>query len=101
MRLRGQPKGNGGERRVGPRNRGASRTFWLINGMLVEMPLRAIPGVAARQDVLSLEPNNTGEGPPQVRAIPRVAARQEMITMWMTVRPVILASVLFSPMLMP
>jgi len=42
-------------------------TFWLINGMLVEMPLRAVPRVAARQDVLYLEPNNTGVGPPQDR----------------------------------
>jgi serine protease AprX len=40
-------------------------TFWLINGMVVELPLGAIAALAARPDVLSVEPVQAGELPPQ------------------------------------
>ncbi len=40
-------------------------TFWLINGMVVEMPLSAVRDLAEREDVLYVEPQNAGEEPPQ------------------------------------
>lgn len=40
-------------------------TFWIINAMLVKMPLGAVPRLAERRDVLYLEPENAGEEPPQ------------------------------------
>jgi serine protease AprX len=40
-------------------------TYWLVNAMLVEMPLTAVPALAEREDVLSVEPRYTGEEPPQ------------------------------------
>ncbi len=40
-------------------------TYWLINGVAVEMPLRAVQALAAREDVLYVEPQNAGEQPPQ------------------------------------
>lgn len=40
-------------------------TFWLINGMLVEIPLSAVERIAERKDVLYIEPQNSGEKPPQ------------------------------------
>jgi serine protease AprX len=39
--------------------------YWLINGLLVEMPLGAVPELAEREDVLSVEPRFAGEEPPQ------------------------------------
>ena len=39
-------------------------TFWLINAMLVEMPLNRIHEMARREEVLYIEPRNTGEEPP-------------------------------------
>lgn len=40
-------------------------TFWLINAVLVEMPLGFISEMANREDVLYIEPRNSGEKPPQ------------------------------------
>src|SRR5215218_2953610 len=40
-------------------------TYWLVNAMLVEMPLAAVSDLAEREDVLSVEPRYTGEEPPQ------------------------------------
>ncbi len=39
-------------------------TFWLIKGMVVTMPLGAVPAVSARPDVLYVEPENAGDAPP-------------------------------------
>jgi serine protease AprX len=39
-------------------------TFWLINGMVVDMPLGAVSALAAREDVLYIEPQSAGEAPP-------------------------------------
>jgi serine protease AprX len=39
--------------------------YWLINGLLVEMPLGAVPELAEREDVLYVEPRFAGEEPPQ------------------------------------
>jgi len=41
-------------------------TFWIIKAMLVEMPLAAVQGVANREDVLYVEPENSGAPPPTV-----------------------------------
>ncbi len=38
--------------------------FWLVQAMRVEMPLRAVENLAARHDVLYVEPRNAGEPPP-------------------------------------
>jgi serine protease AprX len=40
-------------------------TFWLIRGMLVEMPLSAVHDIAEREDVLYVEPRYPGATPPQ------------------------------------
>jgi serine protease AprX len=40
-------------------------TYWLVNAMLVELPLAAVRDLAEREDVLSVEPRYTGEEPPQ------------------------------------
>lgn len=40
-------------------------TFWLINAVLVEMPLGIVSEVVKREDVLYAEPRYTGEEPPQ------------------------------------
>jgi serine protease AprX len=40
-------------------------TYWLVNTMLVEMPLSAVSDLAEREDVVSVEPRYTGEEPPQ------------------------------------
>lgn len=40
-------------------------TFWLINGALVQMPLKRVRSLADREDVLYVEPQNAGEKPPQ------------------------------------
>ena len=39
--------------------------FWLVNALVVEMPLGAVKDVAARSDVLFIEPDDTGTIPPQ------------------------------------
>jgi hypothetical protein len=39
--------------------------FWLINGVVVDMPLRSVERLARREDVLSIEPRFSGEQPPQ------------------------------------
>lgn len=38
--------------------------FWLVNAMHIEIPLAAVPAIAARGDVLYIEPNEGGEEPP-------------------------------------
>jgi len=38
--------------------------FWLINGMVVTIPLGNIPALATRSDVLYVEPENAGDVPP-------------------------------------
>ena len=40
-------------------------SFWLINAILVEMPLEAVPELAKRDDVSYIEPRYAGEKPPQ------------------------------------
>ncbi len=40
-------------------------TFWLIRGMVVEMPIRAVAELAEREDILYLQPNYTQDEPPQ------------------------------------
>jgi hypothetical protein len=40
-------------------------TFWLIDGVLAEMPLGMVAGLAAREDVAYIEPRHSGEKPPQ------------------------------------
>jgi hypothetical protein len=39
--------------------------FWLINGIVAELPLGAVERLAARDDVVSVEPRISGEEPPQ------------------------------------
>ena len=39
-------------------------TFWLINGLVVEMPLYALPELVKRQDVQHLSPEEDGSTPP-------------------------------------
>ncbi|SFX78370.1 S8 family peptidase (plasmid) [Streptomyces atratus] len=39
--------------------------FWLINGAVVDMPLASVERMAARDDVVSVEPRFSGEQPPQ------------------------------------
>ena len=39
-------------------------TFWLINGLIVEMPLHAVPELVKRQDVQYLSPDEDGSTPP-------------------------------------
>jgi serine protease AprX len=40
-------------------------TFWLINSVLVKMPLGSVSALADRDDVLYIEPQNSGEEPPE------------------------------------
>lgn len=40
-------------------------TFWLVNGMTIKVSLGAVREIAARQDVLYVEPDNPGDLPPQ------------------------------------
>lgn len=49
------------------RNYGARvlEVFWLINGVVAELPLGAIPALATRPDVLYVEPVQADEAPPQ------------------------------------
>jgi len=39
-------------------------TFWLINAIVAEVPLGMVKEIAARQDVLYIEPESGGEKPP-------------------------------------
>ena len=39
-------------------------TFWLVNGIVVEMPLQAVPELAKRPDVQYIEPEEDGSTPP-------------------------------------
>ena len=39
--------------------------FWIVNAMLVDMPLGAVSKLADREDVLYVEPRFSGEVPPQ------------------------------------
>jgi serine protease AprX len=39
--------------------------FWLVNGVVAEMPLSSVERLATREDVLSIEPRLSGEDPPQ------------------------------------
>jgi hypothetical protein len=41
------------------------QTFWLIHGMLVEMPLEGVRKLSEREDVLYVQPEDTGTPPPQ------------------------------------
>ena len=40
-------------------------TFWLINAVLVQMPLSPVAELAKREDVQFIEPRHSGEKPPQ------------------------------------
>lgn len=40
-------------------------TFWLVNAVLVQMPLGAVPELAEREDVLYVEPRYAGDEPGQ------------------------------------
>lgn len=40
-------------------------TFWIINAVLVEMPLASVSHLVDRPDVVSVEPRDTGQKPPQ------------------------------------
>jgi serine protease AprX len=40
-------------------------TFWLVQAMLVKMPLSTVSALADREDVLYIQPENSGEEPPQ------------------------------------
>lgn len=39
--------------------------FWLINGVVANMPLRSVERLARREDVMSIEPRFSDEEPPQ------------------------------------
>ncbi|MGW2984310.1 S8 family serine peptidase [Streptomyces goshikiensis] len=39
--------------------------FWIINGVVAEMPLKSVDRIASREDVVSIEPRFSGEEPPQ------------------------------------
>ncbi|MFJ9855200.1 hypothetical protein [Streptomyces sp. NPDC101150] len=39
--------------------------FWIINGVVAEMPLKSVERLASREDVVSIEPRFSGEEPPQ------------------------------------
>ena len=41
-----------------------NETFWLIKGVVAEMPLSAVKALAARDDVRYIEPSYSGEPPP-------------------------------------
>jgi serine protease AprX len=41
------------------------QTFWLIQGMLAEMPLGSVQSVSEREDVEYVQPDDTGTPPPQ------------------------------------
>lgn len=41
------------------------QNFWLLNAMTVKVPLGAVREIAARQDVLYIEPDQAGDVPPQ------------------------------------
>ena len=40
-------------------------TFWILNGMTIKVPLAAVREIAARPDVLYVEPEQPGDLPPQ------------------------------------
>jgi hypothetical protein len=42
-----------------------TETFWLINGVAAKMPLSTVETLAAREDLLYIEPRYSGEMPPQ------------------------------------
>src|SRR5262245_34239596 len=42
-----------------------TETFWLINGVAAKMRLSAVETLAAREDLIYIEPRFTGEKPPQ------------------------------------
>ncbi|WTO33022.1 S8 family serine peptidase [Streptomyces achromogenes] len=39
--------------------------FWIINGVVADMPLKSVERLAGRDDVISIEPRFSGEEPPQ------------------------------------
>ena len=57
--------------------------FWLINGMVVELPLSAVNGLAQRPDVLSIEPRQKAVPPPGHGTANHVSnARAQIDTDW-------------------
>ncbi|MEN3362146.1 MAG: serine protease AprX [Mycobacteriales bacterium] len=52
-------------------------TFWLIRAMVVDAPLSALPGIAQRADVTSIEPVNAGT-PARLPAVRAAAATPTM-----------------------
>jgi hypothetical protein len=39
--------------------------FWIMNGVLAEVPLRGVPELAQHPEVISIDPRYSGEEPPQ------------------------------------
>jgi hypothetical protein len=39
--------------------------FWIVNALLVDVPLRSVSGLTRREDVVYVEPRFSGEPPPQ------------------------------------
>jgi serine protease AprX len=52
-------------RELGERDAEPLEEFWLVNALLVDMPLRAAVELAERDDVVFVEPRLSGEAPPQ------------------------------------
>jgi len=51
--------------------------FWLVNGVVVKMPLGEVKGILSRQDLLYIEPENAGEKPPAGEVL---AGRQSIVS---------------------
>jgi serine protease AprX len=43
----------------------AVEQFWLVNAMLVDIPLHAVERLASNEEIVSIEPRHSGEPPPQ------------------------------------
>jgi serine protease AprX len=51
--------------------------FWLVNGLVVKMPLGQVKEMLTRQDLLYVEPQNAGEKPPAGEVL---AGRQSIVS---------------------
>lgn len=51
--------------------------FWLVNGLVVKMPLGQVKEMLSRQDLLYIEPQNAGEKPPAGEVL---AGRQSIVS---------------------
>ena len=52
-------------------------SFWLVNGVVVKMPLGQVKEILSRKDLLYIEPQNAGEKPPAGEVL---AGRQSIVS---------------------